>query len=150
MFKKKIFFFKVLVEDVTPANPSEVIYKSNVLFNKFDEQNLYKDLKNFNKKRASKIVLEMKKQPDQLSFNENGTVIVDGLNIPESNIKSCLEALFSGKGSPAGFKEFVVKLQEMGLTRYIPKKFLPKKDFDPQEIVEQNPFSLEKWYYIGQ
>jgi nitrogen fixation protein len=49
-----------------------------------------------------------------------------------------------------GFKDFVLKLQEMGLSRYIPKKSLPKKDFDPNVIVEKNPFSMEKWYYIGQ
>jgi len=91
----------------------------------------------------------MKRQPDQLTFNDSGTVIIEGRSVPESNIKACLEALFSGKASPAGFKDFVVKLQQMGLSRYIPKKSLPSIEFDPSKIVEENPFSLEKWFYIG-
>jgi len=91
----------------------------------------------------------MKKQPDQLSFNEMGTIVIEGRSIPDSNIKSCLEALFSGKEKPTGFTDFVLKLKQMGLTRYIPKKSLPAESFDPTKVVEKNPFSMEKWYFLG-
>ena len=76
--------------------------------------------------------------------------MIEGRSIPDSNIKTYLSALFSGKSSSPGFKDFVAKLQQMGLSAYIPKKSLPETEFDPEKIVEKDPFSLEKWYFIGQ
>jgi len=150
VLKRKLFLFKVLVEDVSPGEAANVIYKNSQEFNSFDESHLLSGLKNFQKKKALAIISELKKQPDQITFDTNGTVIIEGKSIPESNISDYLKALFSGKSSPVGFKDFVLKMQEIGLSRYIPKKSLPKKDFDPNVIVEKNPFSMEKWYYIGQ
>ena len=138
------------MEDVSPAEPSNIVHKSNVLFNKFDESNLLNGLKTFQKKKALAIISEMKKQPDQLTFDSNGIVYIEGKSIPDSNIKDFLIALSSGKTKPVGFKDFVIKLQALGLTRYIPKKCLPIKEFDPTIIIEKKPFSMEKWYYLGQ
>lgn len=135
---------------MSPAEASNIVHKSNVLFNKFDENHLLNGLKNFQKKKALAILSEMKKQPDQLSFDTNGIVYIEGNSIPDSNFKDYLIALTSGKKKPVGFKDFVIKLQQMGLSRYIPKKCLPIKEFDPKIIIEKNPFSLEKWYFIGQ
>ena len=139
-----------MVEDVSPTEISEIVYKANILFNKFDESDLLKGLKTFQKKKALSILNELKKQPDQLTFDTNGTVVIEGRSIPDSNIKTYLSALFSGKSSSPGFKDFVAKLQQMGLSSYIPKKSLPETEFDPEKIVEKDPFSLEKWYFIGQ
>jgi hypothetical protein len=138
------------VEDVNPAEATNVVHKSNQEFNDFDEKHILSGLKNFQKKKALAIINEFKKQPDQITFDTNGTVIIEGKSIPESNISDYFKALFSGKSSPVGFKDFLIKMQQMGLSRYIPKKSIPARDFDPNEIVEKNPFSLEKWYYIGQ
>lgn len=141
---------KVLVEDVSPVESNNLVHKSNVLFNQFEENHLLEGLKNFQKKKALAIINEIKKQPDQLTFDNNGTVYIEGNSIPDSNFKDFLIALSSGKSKPVGFKDFVIKLQQMGLSRYIPKKSLPIKEFDPKEIIDKNPFSMEKWYFIGQ
>lgn len=134
-----------------PAQNAEVIYQGNKFFNKFDEQDVLNSLKSFQKKKAQAILSEIKKQPDQLMFDTNGTVFIEGKSIPDSNIKDFLFSLFNGKSSTLnGFKDFVVKLQQLGLSRFIPKKSLPLEDFRPENIVEKNPFSMEKWYFIGQ
>ena len=139
-----------MVEEVLPAQNAEVIYQGNKFFNKFDERDVLNNLKGFQKKKAQAILSEIKKQPDQLTFDTNGTAFIKGKSIPESNIKEFLFSLFNGKSTLNGFKDFVVKLQQLGLSRYIPKKSLPVEDFQPQNIVEKNPFSMEKWYFIGQ
>ena len=139
-----------MVEEVLPAQNAEVIYQGNKFFNKFDERDVLNNLKGFQKKKAQAIISEIKKQPNQLTFDTNGTVFIEGKSIPESNIKDFLFSLFNGKSTLNGFKDFVVKLQQLGLSRYIPKKSLPVEDFQPQNIVEKNPFSMEKWYFIGQ
>lgn len=140
-----------MVEEVLPAQNAEVIYQGNKFFNKFDEQDVLNSLKSFQKKKAQAILSEIKKQPDQLMFDTNGTVFIEGKSIPDSNIKDFLFSLFNGKSSTLnGFKDFVVKLQQLGLSRFIPKKSLPLEDFRPENIVEKNPFSMEKWYFIGQ
>ena len=121
--------FLVLVEDVNPAEPSEVLYQKNVLFNKFDESDLISGLKNFQKKKAEAILNVLKSQPDQLSFDTNGVVFIEGRSIPDSNIKEYLNALFTGgKKSNSGFQDFVIKLQQMGLSQYISKKSLHVRD----------------------
>ena len=139
-----------MVEDISPGKEAEIIYTSN-RFNDFDENVLLKDFKPFQKKKAIAILSEIKKQPDQLTFDKNGTIFIEGNNIPNSNISVYLKALFSGKTKDIdGFQDFINKLQKIGLSRFIPKKCLPKYKFDPSKSVEKNPFSMEKWYFIGE
>ena len=97
-----------MIEDVSPVEASNILHKSNILFNKFDENHLLEGLKTFQKKKALAIISEMKKQPDQLTFDSNGIVYIEGKSIPDSNFKDYLIALTSGKNKPNGFKDFVV------------------------------------------
>ena len=146
-----LFFKTVIIEDVSPAQEAEVVYKANDGFNNFDEAHLLKDFKKFQRKKAEAILSEMKKQPDQLTFDSTGVVIIEGKSVPESNIKDFLTCLFTGKPSnPIGFDDFIDKLQRIGLSRFIPRKRLPHKTFQIKNDDRGGPFSLEKWYFIGQ
>lgn len=89
----------------------------------------------------------IKEQPDQLTFDDSGTVFIEGNALPQSNIYRLLQDLFCAKSKGAGYGAFVLKLQQMGLSRYIPKKSIPEPEPSTQNAIP--PYNLEEWYYLG-
>lgn len=106
-------------------------------------------LKKHQQKKAKAILAQIKEHGDQLTFDKAGVVFIEGNSIPESNIADILHCLFNSKKNAPGYLEFVLKLQQMGLSKFIPKKSaLPKKDI-VQNQMDSSAYNTEGWYYLG-
>lgn len=122
--------------------------EKNLTFDKFDESALLSKLKENQKRKARDILKHIKEQPDQLTFDDSGTVYIEGNALPQSNIYQLLQDMFCAKSKGPGYSAFVLKLQQMGLSRYIPKKSLPEQD-QSEASKPLPPYNLAEWYYLG-
>ena len=143
-----MFVLAILIEDTAPSSSAEnIIQEKNLTFDKFDEKILLSKLKNNQNKKALEILRHIKDQPDQLTFDDKGTVFIEQTSLPNSNIYKLLQALLTSKSNEPGFSSFVLKLQQMGLSRFIPKKSQPP--LDNSSSVPIPPYNLDQWYYLG-
>lgn len=108
-----------------------------------------KSLKQSTRKKAIALLNTIKEHGDQLTFDVTGNVFIDGDVLPNTNIYKLLINLFSGKNKEPGFIDFVRKLQAIGLSRFIPKKVIPKDNLYVDNPNQLHPFNVEKWYYLG-
>lgn len=106
-------------------------------------------LKPFTRKKALQLIKTIKDQGDQLTFDNTGSVFLEGNTLPNANFFRLISSLFSGKHDEPGFSEFVKKLQEMGLSKFIPKKSKVSNVSVEVNLNTLKPFNVDKWYYIG-
>lgn len=139
---------EILLENTEPTSSDPIVDEKNLTFNKFDEGALLSKLKQNQRRKALDILKHMKEQPDQLSFDESGTVFIEGNALPQSNVYKLLQDLFCAKSKGPGFNAFVLKLQQMGLSRYIPKKSIPEPELGTVNKPHSS-YNLEQWYYLG-
>lgn len=137
----------ILVANTTPGIEGTLVEEKNLGFNSFDEEALLSTLNKNQKKKALDILRHIKEQGDQLTFDGTGIVFIEGKSLPGSNIYQLLHSLFSAKPKSTGFAAFVAKLQQMGLSRFLPKKCLPVLKVENTNT--SPPYNLEDWYYLG-
>ncbi len=108
-------------------------------------------------KKAAKILLnEFNARGNELTWDSNGTLFIDQVSIPGSNMYFLFPILFKKKRSShlPGLQQLVSKINDMGLSDFINTSQLQithdafstrnnsKKDAVP--LVEN-----EKWWYLG-
>ena len=103
---------------------------------------------------------EFDKRANELTWNPSGTIFIDQVAIPGSNLFTLFPLLFKLRRSEKliGLTDLIQKIDDMGLSSYIvntnigkrkslldknESKKLFKKNVDNQESSEFN------WYYIG-
>jgi hypothetical protein len=104
------------------------------------------------------LLEEFDKRGNELTWNTNGTIFIDEVAIPGSNLFTLFPLLFKLKRSEKliGLSELIEKINDMGLSPYI----VEKKSFN---IAKQPEIMTEKkkvlsghgqsddlpWYYLG-
>lgn len=126
-----------------------MIQEKNTNFNECTEASLLQSLKPFTRKKAIALLNTIKEQGDQLTFDDSGNVFIEGDVLPNANIFELLKDLLTGKSVKPEFLLFVKKLQSMGLSKYIPKRHIPKNTDVHENFNLLHPFNLDKWYYLG-
>ena len=83
------------------------------------------------KKNASELLAFIDKNGEQLTFNSNGTLFIDQVAIPNSNIFELFPLLFKTikvSQKIPGLTDFCKKLTELGLSHLVSLKKLKKQN----------------------
>lgn len=117
---------------------------------KYSEDNVIQSLKPTFRKRAKFLLEEISlSDPSKLTIDEFGKIVVFR-RVLDSDLCSILSDLFyknSKKSNQEDLKSFILALQNLGLSRFIPKSKFVKNDSESKIV---SPFNTDKWYFIGQ
>lgn len=122
--------------------------EKNKDFDNFDENFILSKLKKHQKKKAKAILEQIKEHGDQLTFDKSGVVFIEGNSIPGSNIAYLLYCVLNAKKNAPGYEEFILKLQQLGLSQFIPKKS-SSQESKIEIPIDSSPYNTEGWYYLG-
>ena len=106
------------------------------------------------KKNAKKLLEEFDKRGNELTWNTQGTIFIDEVSIPGSNIFTVFPLLFKLRRSDEliGLNELIQKIDDMGLSTYIVKKKshqkIKHKD-DKKALSGLGKSDELPWYYLG-
>jgi hypothetical protein len=109
------------------------------------------------KKNAQHLLEEFDKRGNELTWNSSGTIFVDQVAVPGSNLFTLFPLLFKVRRSEKliGLNELIQKINDMGLSSYIVnenklKRKLIDKDQESKKITKGAGESDEfPWYYLG-
>lgn len=125
------------------AIPFGVEAKKDDLNDSFDEKELLKLISTGNRKQAKVLLDQFNKRGHDLTWTSDGTILIDEISIPESNIFVLFPLLFKrSKSNLPGFNAFVNKIKEMGLDHLI--KARPIKEVKTIETTNS-----QNWWYLG-
>ena len=106
------------------------------------------------KKNAKKLLEEFDKRGNELTWNNHGTIFIDEVSIPGSNLFTLFPLLFKLRRSEKliGLNELIQKIDDMGLSSFIVKKKSFKKNKRPQTTTSLSGHGINDdfpWYYLG-
>ena len=133
-----------------------IIHKSKE-HDQFDHTALIAKLPKLYQERATKLLEVFDNHADQITFNETGTIFLNGTAVVNSNFFQILPYLFSTKPKRPlpGFNELVTQICSMGYGKLINNslcrglhrsKPIPNSS---QLIKDIHSNSKIKWYYLG-
>lgn len=145
----------------TPSNVPllyDIGVKKDDLNQTFDENQLLALIPKKFQKNAKILLKEFDERGQELTWNSSGTVFVNQVSLPGSNIFVLFPLLFKKNHyeNYSGFKDFVQKIHDMGLSDLIVSKSL-LQSFEPNQITGgANSITSEReepknvpWWYIG-
>jgi hypothetical protein len=136
------------VKIVSSGDPPPPAFDARIM--KSDENDLFDEKRLLHLvpqkwKNNAKILLNCFDQRGaEFTWNSNGTVFIDQVALPTSNIYEIFPLLFRSKKSTKqipGLLDVINKLHEMGLSSYI-LLAPPKRSFDTKK-------EITNWWYIG-
>lgn len=138
---------------VIPLNYAVEIEKSN-LNDKYDEKKLLSKVPREHIRNALELLKAFEDQPNEISFDSQGTIFINEESIPESNIYKFFPLLFRKRKpkSFTGYQDFVEKLLDMGLGHYIKYPINDKKAAKMDTLLKQElnlDTSKTQWWYLG-
>ncbi len=108
------------------------------------------------KKNAKYLLEEFNKRANELTWNSSGTMFVDQVAIPGSNLFTLFPLLFKLRRSDKliGLQDLIEKIDEMGLSSYIVTSHnLKRKHIDKEKESNKRNDNHENsnfpWYYLG-
>ncbi len=108
-----------------------------------------------NKKPAKLLLNEFNARGNELTWNSNGTLFINQVSIPGSNMYFLFPLLFKKKRSSdlPGLVQLISKINDMGLGDFINNTQLKKNQssFSTRNVSEKDNPSINetKWWYIG-
>lgn len=145
------------IKEYPPTNFDVKLVKDD-LNDVFDEQKLLALVPNSHKKSAKILLTQFDKRGEELTWNSTGTIFINQISIPGSNIYVLFPLLFKKQYKKIqGFDEFVQKINDMGLNDLIVVK-AKYKSYEPNDIVKQTLIGganaksdsiAVPWWYIG-
>ena len=108
--------------------------------------------------KAKLLLAAFDKNPQQLTWNDKGELIINNESVPNANIYHLLPtvyktALTKNQKSLPGFFEFVNQIGAMGLAKFISPKLLRgfrrKKPLENENELYHDIIKNDKWYYLG-
>ena len=117
---------------------------------------LIKSLKTLQPKfrRLGQILLkEFNHQANQITWTPDGSLLIDEVSIPRSNIFVIFPLLFKTRNfrhDVPGLDELLIKIEEMGLSHLIKSKLAKGRGTFARKNSPLNPPGTStKWWYIG-
>ena len=144
--------------NTNPQLPFQILQTKDDLNNEFDEAHLLKALPPKFRRLGQILIKEFNRRANEVTWTSDGTLLIDEISIPRSNIFIIFPLLFKthrlGKNVP-GFPELLIKLNDMGLGHLIksqPRQMKgkgSKKTFsNPSEPLPSSS-KHTKWWYLG-
>jgi len=122
------------------------------LNDKFDEKRLLKKVPKEFRSKAEELLAILEERSSDLTFDSTGDIFINEESIPGSNIFKFFPLLFKKKSPKkfTGYQEFVQKLIDMGLGRFIQYPIDQSKamKFDKALDKEISPKQSDQWWYL--
>ena len=150
--------------DTKPEGSFEIKNTKNDLNSSFDEQELLKCIPPYSRRLAQVLLEQINLRANELTWMPDGTILIDEVSIPKSNIFILFPLLFKASKSsskPPGYVELIEKINQMGLDHLIKTKLSKAQKRSNNELLagnaqgsnnsdEQSTSSKkEKWWYLG-
>ena len=142
--------------DTRPQLTFGISHQKDDLNDSFDEAHLLKTVPVKFRRLGQILLKEFNGQANQITWTPDGSLLIDEVSIPKSNIFVIFPLLFKAakpRYHVPGFDELLLKLDEMGLTHLIKSKRskgLGQKLTSAQSKSNSNlPKQNSKWWYIG-
>lgn len=138
------------------VNSFDVVIQKDDENTKFDEAELLTFIPPKHLKKAKLLLNEIEQRPYAISWNSSGTLFINSIAIPKTDIYKLFPALFKKKKLKLnGIDELVTALNELGLQSFI--EFYPSTTkpsiFNKDEeniVLPQIQFANNvQWWYIG-
>lgn len=135
-------------------NPPPNLLPPNVIIKKDDESDFYSDARLMSEipkahiKKAQTLLLILNQRSAELNWNKDGTLFIDQVSLPQTNIYELFRQLFSRKKNPSskGLIELIDKIQQMGLSHLITVRHRISKTKDiPESALIKSP----SFWYLG-
>lgn len=118
----------------------------------FDETQLLALVSKPYKIKAKALLEQFDERGNELTWNSSGTVFIDQVSLPQSNFFIIFPLLFkrSKPKNIPGFKDVVLKINQMGLSDFICSRKDVTTHYNHQRITQNNdPENNIPWWYIG-
>lgn len=109
-----------------------------------------------NKKAAKILLSEFNARGNELTWDSNGTLFIDQVSIPGSNMYFLFPILFKKKRSShlPGLQQLISKINDMGLSDFInnSQMQMTHNAFSSRNLPEKDAVPInetEKWWYLG-
>ena len=131
-----------------------IIHKSRE-HDQFDHSAIVQKLPKLYQERALKLLEVFDNHESQLTFNESGTIFINGAAVPGSNFFLILPHLFSSvpKRPLPGFNQLVTQISSMGYGKLINGSLL--RGLHRNNVIPNSPELMKEiqtksnWYYLG-
>jgi hypothetical protein len=130
--------------------------KTKLIINFTDEKRILKLIPKGNKKAAKILLSEFNARGNELTWDSNGTLFIDQVSIPGSNMYFLFPILFKKKQSLhlPGLQQLISKINDMGLSDFInnSQMQMTHNAFSSRNLSEKDAVPInetEKWWYLG-
>ena len=148
-----------LPEEIEPQNDplpiTPIIFHKSREHDQFDHSALVAKLPKLYQDRALKLLAVFDSHESQLTFNETGTLFINGSAIAQSNFFQMLPHLFSSKPKKVlpGFNQLVTQICSMGYGKLINGSLIRSlhrsKPIPNSLELMKEIHSKTNWYYLG-
>ena len=140
--------------DTRPQLSFSIAHPKDDLNDKFDENHLLKTIQPKFRRQAQILLKEFDKRPNQITWTTDGTLLIDQISIPQSNIFVIFPLLFKSVRTAIklpGYQDLVLKIHEIGLGHLIKSKIVPQKKLRASAKIETGSSSQanQKWWFLG-
>ena len=142
--------------DTRPPLSYNIVHQKDDLNDKFDEAQLLKTLPPKFRRVGQILLKQFNDQANQITWTTDGSLLIDEISIPKSNIFVLFPLLFKftkSRDVVPGLNELILKIDEMGLAHLIKRKPLKSSTREaPAEKLKASATataSNTKWWYIG-
>jgi len=135
---------QVLPQKTTPPQNYSVPIEQSQLSDGFDAKVLIKLVPQIYKQKAQNLLQVIEERPNDITFDTNGSVFVNGESLPNSNIKVIFPALFKkSKKTVIGLSDVLAKLQQMNMLHLVNRsKTTALTGSGPKVMAKSN------WWYL--
>lgn len=141
--------------DLSPEPGGNLTETTNSQHDIYDAHNVLKMIPKIYYNKAKLLLNWIENNPSEVTFSNDGSLIIDSINIPNSNIKIIIPALFQKRKSfVPGLTELATKLSLMNQGHLIKKgilKTLKRPNNYKLSFLESTFDSKKKhWWYLGE
>jgi hypothetical protein len=141
--------------DISTEPVDAVVHKS-VLNDRFDDERLLQQVPSIARLKAEKLINELKEFPNDLNWNTEGTVFLDKISLPNSDIFTLFPKLFKRIGHPHKtlyLFEIASKIATLGFGNLINTQYtigLSRRKPVLNHVELRNKIDTRKnWWYLG-
>lgn len=137
----------VIPEKTTPPIQFENTIEQSSLNDSFDARKLLQSVSSINKQKARALLDILEQRPNDVSFDSSGTLYINGVSLPETNMQIIFPALFKKRvKNITGLTELLEKLKEMNLLHLVSHSKKSKETSTSKESASPSTAKGNWWY----
>lgn len=150
------------IPNVVPQNAVELLPSSSVvhkskLSDSFDDEKLLKVVPKHFHPKALKLLNELKKRPDEITWTSNGAVFINQASLPNSNIFIIFPKLFVKTNHPEKIPylfEVSSEISSLGFGHLISRSLISglarRRPIKNQHELKLKINNSKRWYFLGE